>query len=73
MKVVTYQNVLVMKKAVSDKFGLYLYFHDGCGSQYFSFDAPVSEDVQEWLKNYFRANWNCNVKFTPSCMEFTLE
>ena len=62
-----------MKKAVSDKFGLYLHFHDGCGSQYFSFDAPVNEEVQEWLKDYFRANWECNVKFTPSCMEFTLD
>ncbi len=73
MKTVTYENVLVMKKAVSEKFGLYLHFHDGCGSQYFSFDEPVSEEVQEWLKDYFHSNWECAVKFTPSRMELTLE
>ena len=40
---VSFDQVLVFKKDIMDRFGLYLHFHDGCGGQYFNFDEPAWE------------------------------
>jgi len=38
-----------LKQQLSEQFGVYLHLHDTCGAQYFSFDAPVSMEVQDYI------------------------
>ena len=46
--------VITLKNQLSEKFHIYLHFHDACGSQSFSFDAPVSQEVQNYISEYVK-------------------
>ena len=49
---VSFDQVLIFKKDIMERFGLSLHFHDGCGGQYFSFDEPAGDRAGE-IAAYF--------------------
>ena len=71
MKLYSFPEVLVIKQAVTKQFGLYLHFHEACTSQYFSFDESVSEEVQNWIAEYFKAD-GLTVRWTQSGDAFSV-
>lgn len=50
----TFDEVIVMKKLMDRKHGLYLHFHDHCTRQFFTFEEPVGDDVEATLNDYFQ-------------------
>lgn len=49
----SYPQVLKIKKALDERFGVYLHFHDACGGQYFSFDQRQNDEVFDFLSECF--------------------
>lgn len=71
MKIYSLETVIEIKRELAEKFGLDLHFHDGCGSQSFSFDAPVNADVADWITAYF-GKLGGTVQFSESGAEFVV-
>lgn len=67
-----YSQVLEMKKAVDEVFHLNVHFHDACGGQYFSLDEKPSQELEDFITEYF-AKKNIAVEFTTDRKRFTLE
>lgn len=59
-----------LKKAIFDRFGAVLHFHDGCGGQYFTLDGSI-EDITEFIKEYF-AEKGKSVAFSADETQFTV-
>lgn len=60
----TFDEVLVFKKDLDEKFNVYLHFHDACAGQYFSLDEKdaTTENAQN-ITRYFKDK-NINVSFS---------
>ena len=51
MTIVDFSKVVKIKKAVNEKFGEYLHFHDSCAGQYFNLENTTPEIV-EFIKEF---------------------
>ena len=69
--IIDFAEVLEFKKAIDEKYGLYVHFHDTCGGQYFSFDE-TKDGVQQFAKEYFSVK-NLLPVFAKDGLSFTLE
>lgn len=70
-EVLDFAEVLELKKAISEKYGIYVHFHDACSGQYFSFDE-TKDGVEQFLKEYFSVK-NLLPVFSDDGFSFTLE
>ncbi|MBR2525433.1 hypothetical protein IKE67_03095 [bacterium] len=70
-EILDFTEVLEFKKAIDEKYGLYVHFHDACGGQYFSFDE-TKDGVQQYAKEYFSVK-NLLPVFAEDGLSFTLE
>ena len=46
--------IIHLKNQLAEIFGIALHLHDACGSQSFSFDMPVSEEIQNHISEYLK-------------------
>ncbi|MBR1554920.1 MAG: hypothetical protein IJ644_05940 [Oscillospiraceae bacterium] len=46
--------IINLKNQLAETFGITLHLHDACGSQSFSFDMPVSEEIQNFISDYLK-------------------
>lgn len=51
MTIVNFSDVIKIKKAVNEKFGEYVHFHDSCGGQYFNLENTTPRIV-EFIKEF---------------------
>lgn len=70
-EILDFSEVIEFKKAVSEKYGIYVHFHDTCAGQYFSFDE-TKNGVQQFTKEYFSVK-NLIPVFSDDGFSFTLE
>ena len=70
-KILDYTEVLELKRAINEKYGIYVHFHDACGGQYFNIDE-TKDGVQQFIKEYFSVK-NLMPVFSESGLSFTLE
>ncbi|MBR1680182.1 hypothetical protein IJ707_00140 [bacterium] len=70
-EILDYTEVLELKKAVGEKYGIYVHFHDACDGQYFNMDE-TKDGVQQFIKEYFSVK-NLLPVFSESGLSFTLE
>lgn len=70
-EVLDFAEVLELKKTISEKYGIYVHFHDACSGQYFSFDE-TKDGVEQFLKEYFSVK-NLLPVFSDDGFSFTLE
>ncbi|MBQ9673359.1 MAG: hypothetical protein IJV39_01905 [Ruminococcus sp.] len=71
MIVLSYSDVLNLKKAAAEKFTDYIHFHDACGGQNFSLDKPNAK-LEDFIRGYF-SKQNIAVDFTDDGLNFTLK
>lgn len=71
MAIISFDDVLKLKQACSEKFNEHVHFHDACGGQYFSLETD-SNEIRDFIKD-FMLNMNYKVVFDKSGMSFTLE
>ena len=71
MKLVTFDQVLVLKKAVQEKFGINVHFHDICSYSTFSLDEP-NKEIQSFIEDYF-ASQKMEAVFNDAGTEFVLK
>ena len=71
MKSLTFDQVLVLKKAVQEKFGVNVHFHDYCSSQAFSLDEP-NKEIQAFIEQYFEQK-QIRAVFNDAGTDFVLE
>ncbi|MBQ9067036.1 MAG: hypothetical protein IJ133_05885 [Clostridia bacterium] len=71
MIILTYDQVLPLKQAVSDHFDNYVHFHDGCGAQSFELETP-SKEAEAFVVSYFEPQGIAAV-FHPDHSHFRLE
>ena len=71
MKSLTFDQVLVLKRTVQEKFGINVHFHDYCSSQAFSLDEP-NKEIQLFIEEYF-ANQQIKAVFNDAGTDFLLE
>ena len=71
MKSVTYPEVLELKKAVREAFGVNVHFHDMCSYSSFSLDEP-NEAVSSFIERYFSER-GARAAFNDGRTAFTLE
>lgn len=46
--------VLALRKAVQDQFGVYVHMHDACGAQSFSIgEGEMTPELRRFLEGYF--------------------
>jgi len=64
--------IINLKNQLSEKFGIILHLHDACGSQSFSFDMPVSDEIQKYISDYIQ-NLDGSVQFSQSGMQFIIK
>ena len=70
-EILDFTQILEFKKAVKDKFGIYVHFHDSCGGQSFYLDK-TKNGVQQFCKEYFLVK-NLLPVFSDDGLSFTLE
>ena len=70
-EIIDFNEALVFKKEVYEKYGVYIRFHDACGGQYFDMDE-TKDGVQQFIKEYFSVK-NILPVFSESGLSFTLE
>lgn len=51
MVTINFSDVIKIKKAVDEKFGEYVHFHDSCAGQYFNLENTTPEIV-EFIKKF---------------------
>ncbi|MBR1529415.1 MAG: hypothetical protein IJ642_08960 [Oscillospiraceae bacterium] len=64
--------IINLKNQLSENFKITLHLHDACGSQSFSFDMPVSDEIQKYISDYIQ-NLGGNVQFSQSGMQFIVK
>lgn len=50
---VNIEQIIELKKILSDKFEIYLHMHNACGVQSFSFENPADIEIQTCVSKYF--------------------
>lgn len=60
--IISFNEVIPLKKEIMDKYGEYVHFHDQCGAQFFNLENHTPE-VQKAIEDYFAAQ-NITVKFS---------
>lgn len=68
----SFSDVKILKDEIQEKFGVHLHFHDGCGSQYFHFDAPPTDEMKEHVTQWFAAK-DCKLVFSESGKTFHVD
>ena len=53
MVVINMFEIVELKKQIQEKFGVKLHVHDACYMQSFSFDNKASDELVEFITNYF--------------------
>ena len=71
MAIISFDDVLKLKKACDEKFKEHVHFHDACGGQYFSLETD-SDDIRDFIKD-FMLKIDYKVIFDKSGLSFTLE
>ena len=71
MKSVTFADVLALKKAVQERFGAQIHFHDRCSYSAFSLDAPNAA-VRSFIETHFAAQ-GLRAVFNDAGTDFVLE
>ena len=51
--VFTFDEVLLLKKEMNDKYHLYLHYHDTCGSQFFTFDEEPPQEASAYIEEFY--------------------
>lgn len=72
MFVVDLFKIVDLKKELDARFGIKLHVHDCCSMQYFSFDDIVSDEVINFIKEYF-AKERSTVVFDEDKKSFHLD
>lgn len=72
MTVLSISEVSELKRMLKEKFRMELHFHDGCGGQYFSFDAIPSEALLRALDKYL-ASKKLRAVFSDDALQFSVE
>lgn len=49
----TFDEVLLLKKTIHDRYHIYLHYHDTCGAQFFSFDEEPSKEAMEYIEEFY--------------------
>ena len=70
MVTISFSDVTKIKKAVDEKFGEYVHFHDSCGGQYFNLENTTPEIV-EFIKEFVQT-LGYFAKFDDDGLIFTL-
>ena len=70
--VLTINEVIQLKSQLAETFGAQLHFHDACGAQSFSLDAPATGALQSWITEQIK-KMGGTVHFSPSGKEFTVQ
>lgn len=65
MKILNIDEVIELKKALSEQFSAELHLHDACGGQSFSLNNP-SRGAQEYIEKYCRERRMRAVFYEPS-------
>lgn len=60
-----------LKKAVSDRFGSEVHFHDGCGGQYFTLEESNAE-IENYISEFFTEK-GLKTEFSGDGLRFTAE
>ncbi len=55
MKYLSISEVATFKRAVKQRFGQDVLFHDSCGGQSFSLDCAADEEMKAYIVNYFNS------------------
>lgn len=71
MTIISFDDVLKLKKACDEKFKEHVHFHDACCGQYFSLETD-SDDIRDFIKD-FMLKIDYKVIFDKSGLSFTLE
>ena len=71
MKSISFDEVILLKKAVQARFGVNVHFHDYCSSQAFSLDEP-NEALRAFIEAYF-ADRALRAAFNDGGTDFVLE
>ena len=71
MRTIEYSEVIALKKAVRERFGRDVHFHDYCSDYAFTLEEPDSE-VQAFVVEHF-ARRQRNVVFAADGVTFTVE
>ncbi len=71
MTIISFDEVLKLKKACDEKFKELVHFHDACGGQYFTLETD-SDEIRKFITD-FMAKMNYKVVFDKTGMSFTLE
>lgn len=71
MTIISFDDVLKLKQACSEKFKEHVHFHDACGGQYFTLETN-SDEIREFIKE-FLLKMDYKVNFDKSGMSFTLD
>lgn len=64
-------DVIKLKKLISEKYNAKLHMHDTCGGQYFSFDVKLN-GIENFINEYL-SQYNMSAKFSQDCLSFTVE
>lgn len=70
MTIISFDDVLELKKACKEKFNEHVHFHDACGGQYFSLETD-SDEIREFITD-FLLKMKYKVNFDKDKMSFTL-
>lgn len=71
MTIISFDEVLELKKACDEKFKEHVHFHDACCGQYFTLETN-SEEIRKFITD-FMAKKSYKVNFDKSGMSFTIE
>lgn len=71
MTIISFDEVLELKKACKEKFNEHVHFHDACGGQYFTLETD-SEEIRSFITDFMLAK-KYRVNFSKNKMSFTLD
>lgn len=58
------QDAILLKREMQERFGCRVHFHDACGAQSLSLDAPADDAVSAYLLDFCRAR-GLTIDFSP--------
>ena len=71
MTIISFDEVLELKKACQEKFNEHVHFHDACGGQYFTLETD-SDEIRKFITDFMLAK-NYKVNFDKNKMSFTVD
>lgn len=74
MKNISIFKAMAVQKEVEEKFGIHMHIVDNCSGLYFKFDEAPSQEVIDFLEEYFanHEDGHMEMLFVPSKMNFSL-